>query len=458
MRIFKTIITAMALGIAAVSCTENKIPVISIEGGRIQGVKSEARGVTVYKGIPYAAPPVDSLRWRLPKPVELWDGIKQADTFGPAAPQADLTEMDLYGKEFYSDGMPQMSEDCLYLNVWTPTEVVGNTEAGLPVAVWIHGGAFDHGWGYEKAMDGDAWAKKGVILVTINYRVGIFGFFAHPLITKDPKGDLVSGNFGLFDQAYALGWVNRNIAKFGGDPSNVTILGQSAGARSVQDLCAAPIVKRYVHKAIIQSGGGINTSLQHPTHLEEMEEQGKQFGDFAGYETLEQLRSASYDELMQKLEEYKATGARLHMRPCVDFGLVGRSFTSAAAINQVFDIPYMIGCVTGDGERQVNDIDQFCASRVYYSGAPVYEYIFKRALPGDDRGAFHSAELWYMFGTLDRCWRPFTKADYKLSEEMLTAWTNFCKYGDPNDPEGEQTWPAFDSRDPFRKIFDIPEE
>lgn len=454
MRSIKTIIAALVLGFAAVACTDST-PTLSVEGGLIKGVKSEASGVTVFKGVPYAAAPVDSLRWRLPKPVALWEGVKVADTFGPVAPQADLTDMNLYGKEFYSDGMPEMSEDCLYLNVWTPTEAVGNTTAHLPVAVWIHGGAFDHGWGYEKAMDGDAWAKKGVILVTINYRVGIFGFFGNPLISGDPNGDQVSGNFGLYDQAYALGWVNRNIEQFGGDPSNVTILGQSAGARSVQYLTSAPIVKKYVHKAIIQSGGGINTSQQHPMHIDAMEEQGKAFNEFAGYETIEQLKAASYEELMEKVEAYKATGASLSLRPCLDFALAGRSFTSAVAINQIFDIPFMIGCVSGDGEQSPKDIDQFCAARVYYEGAPVYEYLFTRELPGDDAGAFHSSELWYTFGTLGRCWRPFTKADRQLSDEMVTAWTNFAKYGDPAGVDGEVYWPAFTKDNPYRKIFDI---
>lgn len=456
MRLFKTIIAAMVLGIAAVSCSE-KTPTLSIEGGLIQGVKSEASGVTVFKGIPYAQAPVDSLRWRLPKPVQLWEGVKVADKFGPVAPQDDLTNMDLYGKEFYSEGMPEMSEDCLYLNIWAPTETVGNVTSHLPVAVWIHGGAYNHGWSYEKEMDGDEWAKRGVILVSINYRVGIFGFFGNPLITNDPNGDHVSGNFGLYDQAYALGWVNRNIEQFGGDPSNVTILGQSAGAGSVQNLVCSPLAKNYISKAIMQSGGGINVNKQHPLHIDAMEEQGRQFNEFAGYDTLSKLKAATYDELMQKVKEFQAAGNTLSMRPCLDFALVGRSFTSAAAINQLSDIPYMIGCVTGDGDQAPKDIDQFCASRVYYEGSPVYEYRFERKLPGDESGAFHSSELWYMFGTLDRCWRKFTKADYELSNQMLDYWTNFCKYGDPNGLAEEPTWPAFTTENPYRKIFDVAE-
>ena len=210
-------------------------PTIKVEGGMIQGVPSAASDVTVFRGIPYAAPPVGDLRWKRPQPVVKWKGVKVADTFSNNTVQ---------------------SEDCLYLNVWTPANAVGNQNSKLPVAFWVHGGAYFNGYGHEITMDGDAWAKRGVILVTINYRLGIFGFLAHPeLSAGTPDG--TSGNYGTYDQIAALKWVHDNIAQFGGDPNNITVLGQSAGAASIKNLVSSPLSKGMIKNAIIQSGGGI---------------------------------------------------------------------------------------------------------------------------------------------------------------------------------------------------------
>ena len=455
MKAFVKILMAAVL-LAAVSCSQ-KQPVLKVEGGLVQGVGSAAKGVTVFKGIPYAAPPVDSLRWREPQPVNPWDSVLVADTFSPIAWQKDLTGMDLYGKEFYSDGMPEMNEDCLYLNIWAPTSSLGRARKKLPVAIWIHGGAFDHGYSYEKPFDGDAWASRGVILVTINYRVGVLGFLGHRLLAEEEGTQGRSGNYGLYDQLAALKWVRENIAGFGGDPDNITLFGQSAGARSVQTLVSAPITKGMIAKAIIQSGGGINPELQgnEKTFLE-VWAMDEYFCRFSGYETLEQLRSASPQELVDKYDEYTSYGGKIPLGPMTDMNIFGRSFSTAASINELPDIPFMIGSTTGDGNDKAKDIDQFCASRVYYKGKPVYEYLFSRRLPGDDAGAFHSAELWYMFGTLDRCWRPFTEADYALSAKMLDAWTNFCKYGDPNGKGKDGVdWRPFTTDDPFRKVWNV---
>ena len=433
----------------------NKQPVINIEGGAVQGVPSATSGVTVFKGIPYAAPPVGELRWREPQPVIPWEGVKVADTFGPIPWQEDLSDMELYGKEFYADGMPEMSEDCLYLNVWAPTKAV-RKGGGLPVALWIHGGAFTHGYGNEIPFDGDAWAERGVILVTFNYREGVLGFLGHLFLAAEDGAELRSGNYGMYDQVAALKWVRDNIAAFGGDPVNITIFGQSAGARSVQTLICAPLVEGMFAKAIIQSGGGINTRLQgRESSSAQVWLAGKDFCDFAGYETLEQMRAASPQELMQKYEEYTAEGKSIPMGPMIDMKICGGSFTSAASQDLMLDIPIMIGSTLGDGMDSARDIQQFCASRYYYGGQPVFDYLFTRRLPGDDAGAFHSSELWYMFGTLDRCWRPFTDADRKLSRQMLAAWTNFCKYGNPCGKEQTGFWLPYTEADPFRKILDV---
>ncbi|MDO5443497.1 MAG: carboxylesterase family protein, partial [Bacteroidia bacterium] len=321
---------------AAVSCSKEPA-VVAVDGGLVQGVASAARGITVFKGIPYAAPPVDSLRWREPQPVIPWEGVKKADTFGRIPWQEDLSAMDLYGKEFYSDGMPEMSEDCLYLNIWAPTKTVADPQAKLPVALWIHGGAFYHGFSNEITFDGDEWAGRGVILVTINYREGVFGFLAHDLLAAEPGAEGRSGNYALYDQLAALEWVNRNIASFGGDPENVTVFGQSAGARSVQTLVSNPnMTGSLISKAIIQSGGGISTSQQTSSvSYVQAREAGAEFCEFAGYETLEQMKAAPAEEIMQKYIDYQAQGKKIPLGPMSDFNLVGNSFTSATALNQI---------------------------------------------------------------------------------------------------------------------------
>ena len=455
MKTIVKLLMAAALLAAFSSCSKD--PVVKIENGYIQGVQSAAKGVSVFKGIPYAEAPVGDLRWRNPQPLSSWGGVRKADKFGPIPMQADLSQMDLYGKEFYADGMPEMSENCLYLNVWAPTKTLKSPSSKLPVALWINGGAFDHGYGSEIEFDGDAWASRGVILVTFNYREGLFGFLAHPLLAGEYDAESRSGNYAIYDQIAALEWVYKNISVFGGDPENITLFGQSAGAKSVQYLLSTPMANEKIAKAIMQSGDGISPELQgREEYFEDVWEQGRRFCEFAGLRSLIQMREISAEDLMAKYEEYKAQGNSITLRPMYDVYAVGESFTTAVTSNHIKDIPYMIGCTTGDGVQTAMNIDQFCAARRYYEAQqPVFEYLFKRKLPGDDAGAFHSSELWYMFGTLDRCWRPFTAADRKLSDEMLDAWTNFCKYGNPCGKEQTDYWKPFTSEDPFRKVFDV---
>ena len=246
--------------ITITSCNNLENPVLKIEGGEIQGILAGTPGVYIYKGIPYAAPPVGELRWKSPMPVISWEGIKVTDTYGPAAMQPPRQPGSFYYKEFFTDDGHQISEDCLYLNVYTP--VPGKTDAGLPVAMYIHGGAFASGYCYEKQfLGGEEWATHGVILVTINYRLNIFGFLAHPDLSFENTNG-VSGNYGILDQIAALKWVKNNIQQFGGDPNNITILGQSAGAISVQHLVSSPLSKDLMQKAIIQSGGGVTNRSQ----------------------------------------------------------------------------------------------------------------------------------------------------------------------------------------------------
>ncbi len=447
----------LLVGIAGiVACSQkDQNPVLSVEGGQIQGVLTDSSNVMVYKGIPYAAPPVGDLRWKAPQPVVAWEGVKVADTFGPISIQNGSAPETFYGKEFYWEGTPEQSEDCLYLNVWAPAGTVGKTDAGLPVAMWIHGGAYQNGYGYEVTMDGDAWAKRGVILITINYRLGLLGFLSHPELSAEQGGH--SGNYGMMDQVAALKWVYDNIAQFGGDPSNITILGQSAGAMSVKTLCASPEAKPMIAKAIIQSGGGYGgVMLGGADSQAENDALGKDIMEVNGITSLEQMRAADGPAFLQYGMKYMMEKQRFVMlSPHTVPGLMPETFDQAVADNSVADVPYLIGYNSDDmaglgGES----IARFCEMRDSLSTKPAYEYYFSRNLPGDDDdpeqdpGAFHSAELWYMFGTLKNSWRPFTAADYQLSEEMLDAWTNFCKTGNPG-------WDAHTKANPYIKTFDI---
>ncbi len=431
----------LPLLLLAASCTQQNY-VVSVEGGQLQGVPSEAAGVVVYKGIPYAAPPVRDLRWQAPQPVQPWEGVKVCDTFGPIAPQPGNKPGTFYGDEFYWQGTPEESEDCLYLNVWAPANAIGKG-AKLPVAMWIHGGAYMNGYGYEVTMDGDQWAKRDVILVTINYRLGTLGFLSHPELTAE-QGQ--SGNYGTMDQIAALQWVKDNIEAFGGDPSRITIFGQSAGAMSVKTLLVSPLSRNLMAGAIIQSGGGLNTrGLTPDGSQEQYDAMGKAAMDKAGLTDLAAMRAASTEEIR---------AVQGWFMPHPDGKVVTGSFEEAFFDGSISQAPIMIGYNKDDYEGLGGaSVDEFCALRDSL-GCTVYEYEFLRELPTDEahpasaKGAFHSAELWYIFGTLNRSWRPFVEADYALSSRMLDAWTDFCKFGNPG-------WPAYGHDGSFKETFDI---
>jgi para-nitrobenzyl esterase len=381
-----------------------------------------------------------------------------ADQFSAASFQADHLPGSFYTTEFFWKGDPEFSEDCLYLNVWTPSGAAGDPERRLPVAMWIHGGAYSGGWGFEIEMDGEAWAERDVILVTINYRLGILGFLSHPLLSAESPHN-VSGNYGIFDQVAALAWVKNNIAAFGGDPGNIMIFGQSAGAGSVKNLVVSPLSKNSISKAVIQSGGGVGGMRMGGSVLADAEVTGKKVMDTGGYETLEQMYAASPGELRAAQAKYaEEVGnpmmAFMAFSPVQDGYLIPTGFDEAVFDNTVADIPYMIGCNAQDIGDMRPSIARFCEVRDSLSTQPAYAYYFTRALPGDESGAFHSAELWYVFHTLGRSWRPFVPADYELSDKMVDCWTNFAKYGDPNGPEGEE-WEPYFTQNPEFRVFDI---
>ena len=453
------LMTALAALLSACGAQQQKDvnPVLTVEGGQIQGVLTDSTQVMVYKGIPYAAPPVGDLRWKKPQPVVPWQGVKVMDTFSAASVQAAHNAGEFYTEEFYFGGDPEFSEDCLYLNVWAPAGTLGDVNAKLPVAMWVHGGAYSAGWGHEITMDGDAWAQRGVILVTINYRLGILGFLSHPLLSADEDG--TSGNYGLYDQIAALKWVRNNIAQFGGDPQNITIFGQSAGASSIRNLCASPLSKGLISKAIIQSIGGLGELIP-PMPAENVEAIGKAIMDAGGLTTLEQMRAATPEELNAAQRAYMAQnrgGGFLMMTPHVDSKVLPKTFTDAAMAGEIADVPYMLGSTLDDMMPTMGEGIQSLAELRESQGNshPVYAYRFDRRLPGEPNTAYHSSELWFVFKTLKNSRRPFTAADYALSDEMVDFWTNFAKYGNPNGAQGNEPWHPATKADPFVMHLDV---
>ena len=446
--------TLLILSVLALfGCSKEAVsPVLTIEGGQVQGVAAELPGVFVYRGIPYAAPPIGELRWKEPQPVVPWEGVKLADKFGHPGYQAVHYPGGYTTEWGYGDESPY-SEDCLYLNVWT--KAPGETGKKLPVALWIHGGGYREGWGSEPEFDGQEWGAKDVVLVSINYRLGVFGFLTHPELSAESPHH-VSGNYGILDQIEALKWIRKNIAQFGGDPDNVTIFGQSAGAGSVKTLCESPLARGLFNKAVIMSGGGLTVPSAAPApaarpaaaqanrrmframSLPESEQQTKTVMDWAGLTDLKKMRAASTEMIYSLGNIYNAASgnfAYLTAMPIVDGYVSLQSFDDAARDGSLADIPYMIGYTLNDMGDMAGGIAAFCHDREE-KGAKAWAYEFARPLPTDGRpnvlqGAFHSSDLWYVFKSLQHCWRPWTQGDWDLSEKMLTAWTNFVKTGEP---------------------------
>ncbi len=298
LRLFRALTLAVGMfnSILMYSQMKDAFPVqTKIENGMIEGLYDTKSGLQLYLGIPYAKPPVGELRWKAPQPLDNWTGVKATKAFGPRAVQAPV-----FGDmSFRSAGI---SEDCLYLNVWSPAK---KNTSGLPVLVYFYGGGFVAGDGSEPRYDGSAMAKKGIVTVTVNYRLALFGFFAHPELSKESPYK-ASGNYGLLDQAAALKWVSKNIAAFGGDPKKVTIAGESAGSVSVSAQMVSPLSKNLIAGAIGESGSGISALSAVP--LAEAEKIGAEFAQKAGYTSLAQLRAASTKELYDVYQESKRFG------------------------------------------------------------------------------------------------------------------------------------------------------
>ena len=486
-KIFSLALAALLL--AACKC-ETPSPVLTIEGGQVQGVATDIPGVTVYRGIPYAAPPIGDLRWKAPQPVVPWDGVMVADRFGHPGYQAVhypggyFTEWG-YGEE------AQCSEDCLYLNVWTTAP--GKVDEKLPVAYWIHGGGYREGWGSEPEFDGQEFAAKGVVLVSINYRLGVFGFLAHPdLAAESPNG--VSGNYGVLDMIQGLKWVKENIAQFGGDPDNVMIFGQSAGGGAVRTLVESPLARGLFNKAVIMSAGGMGgmggrsmpaarpgaagsaprAAMNFgPRTLEDIQNANKEILDWAGLTDLQKMRAAGTETIYALSTIYAGAkgaaaggmfggGPALTGAPIVDGYVSLKSFDEAAADGSLADVPYRMGFTKDDMGNMTDGIAAFCLNREE-KGSKCYAYQFARPLPDDGsqkvyvlKGAFHSSDLWYVFKSLKHCWRPWTQGDWDLAEKQVTYWANFAKYGDPNGPDGG-AWTPYTKENPKFMIFKLNE-
>lgn len=413
--------------------------IVNTPCGPVQGCPGRVPGTVAYKGIRYAT----AGRWEYPTQITAWDGIYDATSYGNCSyqPRAFYNEEENLKKIFYYNEFRKgetytYSEDCLFLNIWTPENIEPN--AKLPVLVYIHGGGFTDGCGHEKHFDGPVWPTKGVIAVTINYRLGPLGFVCLPEL-KEEAG--FTGNYGLYDQLTAIRWVRDNIAAFGGDPDAITIMGQSAGAMSVQQHCLSPLAKGLVSKAVMSSGGGVSRAMS--AGKPEM------FYNFwqtamanAGCDNLAQFRALPAEKLFQVWQETRKTTKGGGCFPCVDGRLVVGLGADLLAAGKQLDIPYMCGSTSEDMMPPMI----FAMGRNWCAAQkkPSYTWFFNRKLPGDDQGAWHSSDLWYWFGTLENCWRPMEQKDQELSDQMTDYLCNFVKTGNPNNQGKLPTWIASD--------------
>ena len=394
--------------------------------GLVQGVKSKVEGIIAYKGIRYAT----ANRFEYPKEVTSWEGIYDASKYGACSFQArafyneaENEKKFFYYNEFRKNEVYTYSEDCLFLNIFTPVE----KKEKLPVLIYIHGGSFTGGCGHEKHFDIPVWPKKGVIGVTINYRLGPLGFMCLPEL-KDKDG--LTGNYGLYDQLMAIKWVKHNIEAFGGDPNNITIMGQSAGAMSVQQHCLSPLSKDLFHKAVMISGGGVSSILA-AKQPEKNYDFWKDIMNKCGCTTIDEFKKVNVETLFKVWQENKKGNMGGGCSPCIDGKLVIDKEIKTFKNQKQHQIPYFMGTTSHDVVPPI----LYSMAKNWIKGQliPSYLYFFERNLPGDNHGAWHSSDLWYWFGTIDNCWRPFEEKDRLLMEEMTERLCAFCLTANPNN-------------------------
>ena len=467
--------------------------IVKTENGLVRGIPAADPRVTAVKGIPFAAPPTGALRWRAPQPAADWEGVRDCLEFAPISMQSipGLDQENIYTREWNVDPKIPMSEDCLYLNVWTPA---GSDTDRLPVFVWFFGGALQWGNTAEMEFDGERLARRGIVVVTVNYRLNVFGFFTHPeLFEEAPEAP---ANFGNLDQQFGLFWTRRNIAAFGGDPDRITIGGQSAGGGSVLTQLNCEGNRGAVSRAIVESGIFLDP-YQDRMKLtkEEALEQGERFLEYLGVRTVEEARALPAELLRDKNDAFGAFWGTIP-----DGVYQTDTYWNNMAAGKFLDVPILTGYTTDEflsapaasdpeglkkeaEERFAGQAEEFlrivrgkedgtektfdeirAAAQVHSvqlgirkmhrllaaSGAkqPMYVYAFGASIPGwDDPGAFHSVDLWFFFETLAKCWRPFTGGHYDLARKMCNYWAEFIKKGDPNgvDADGGKMpeWEAF---------------
>ncbi|MEZ4702353.1 MAG: carboxylesterase family protein [Rhodothermales bacterium] len=480
---------ALLISLVAAGCgTPGLDKPFAIETGTISGTAGMDASVHVFKGIPYAAPPVGALRWRAPEPAAAWEGVRNADTFGASCIQNLQGSREPWTEEFMVQG--EISEDCLYLNVWT---AAASSEERRPVLVYIHGGGFSEGSGDILIYDGESLAKKGLVVVTINYRMGILGFMAHPELSAEAGG--ASGNYGLMDQVAALAWVQRNIDRFGGDPSRVAVAGQSAGAFSVHYLTGSPMARGLFQRAILQSGPGTIAGvgrLSTPM-LDDGEAMGAAFAEAVGAPSVAALRAMSWQDLTAP----RAGMPPARFWPIIDGKFLEEDVEDAFAAGRQNDVPTLSGFNADEGSAFMAAIyhgitpDAFATMAINrygdmakdylaaYPGAteeeataslqasareggmasllhwsalrqktartPTYLYYFERAIPWPEHpefGAFHTGEVPYVFNNLALLNRPWEDVDRRLADQVSSYWAQFAAAGDPN-AAGLPAWPAF---------------
>ncbi len=461
---------------------------VHTEGGLVAGIAGRDASVSVYKGIPFAAPPVGELRWKAPQPAARWEGVRKADQFSDTCAQPAPAN---------ANNRQAISEDCLYLNVWTGAQ---SAEEKRPVLVWIFGGGFFNGSASSPNSDGEALARKGVVVVTTNYRVGPFGFLATPELSKESPHK-VSGNYGLLDMIACLQWVKQNIAAFGGDPSRVTIAGQSSGGGAVLLLAQSPLAKGLFRGVISQSGARA-IAIGDPTFVQvrslaSTETRGARFAAAHGARSLQELRALTWQEVLSGVDMRTADpaddgDASLPVfRPAIDGWVLPFSIGDTYARGLQQDVPVLTGFnldemgaeprpgltlaelhkstqqnygamadellrlypVTKDEQaeqtqrtfaRDRNRATSYLWAVAWKQKArsKVYTYFWTHAPPGP-RGAYHGSEIAYAFNSLDAVNSPWTEQDHKVAETMSSYWANFVIRGDPNGP-GLPNWPEFD--------------
>ncbi len=457
--------------------------------GVLEGVVSADGKVRAFKGIPYAATPVGPLRWKAPQPAASWAGIRKAVEFGPRCMQGRI-----YDDMIFRDNGP--SEDCLYLNVWAPA---APAETRLPVMFWIYGGGFAAGSSSEPRQDGGNLSKRGVLVVSLNYRLGVFGFFSHPELARESDRN-AAGNYGLLDQVAGLEWVHKNIAAFGGDPKNVTIFGESAGSFSVSALMASPLSRGLFRRAIGESGAFFSSTLPLKA-LAQTEEANMRFAESAlGTSNIEKLRAMPAGEILEQALKQE----RHSFDPNIDgyflpedvraifsqgeqsrvpllagwnadesnsdsiFGEnspTAKNFVGYARAHFGADAPRLLklypAATDTQARRSARDLAgdrdmaygtwKWIEMQLKTAKSPVYRYEFDQALPlpaseaqkpGAEPTAYHSGEIEFVFSVLSSKDLPWREEDYKVSELMSSYWTNFAKTGDPNGP-GLPEWPRY---------------